>query len=97
MEMDCKVSSAILIYKATETYVMYDQIKLAVGISGWFWWGDILCDFLFCLGFVMFCFLSCSYGLQMGSTVVFQVLMMCCDWRLETLRTQVVCSKESSK
>lgn len=47
---------------------MYDQIKLAVGISGWFWWGDILCGFLFvsfCLGFVVFCFLSWSYGFQM--------------------------------
>lgn len=81
MEMDCKVSSAVLIYKTTETYVMYDQIKLAVGICGWFWWGGILCAFLFCFVWVLLCFVFCPEAMVsrcVGSTAVFGVLMMCC-------------------
>lgn len=61
---------------------MYGQIKLAVGISGWFWWGDILCGFLFvsfCLGFVVFVFCpEAMVSRCVESTVVLLVLMMCC-------------------
>lgn len=44
---------------------MKDQIKSAVGISVWFWWGDILCGFLFVSLSLGFVFLPWSYGFQM--------------------------------